>query len=240
MALMNQEHVYREAPIGLCCFDTKLRFVYINECLATINGLSMDNHMGRTISEVLPDVAAEIEWQLRQVIETGEPILEGTVEAETPAQPGIKRVFQHDYSPVRADDGTVMGVSCVVQEITERNRAEEAFSKDLDADLLGVQRSLERIRQGIRHPTKKRPDIAARLATLTNREREVMDLLLEAKQAKQIASKLGIKPKTVEHHRSKILQKMHVESVVELLRLVLSFGKSAERVNATSPVDKQS
>ena len=233
-ALMNRERVFSEAPIGLCCFDTELRYVHVNQWLAVINGLSVDKHLGRTVREVFPNLAAGIEWQLRQVIETGEPILDGTVEAETLAQPGTKRVFQHNYSPLKADDGTVLGVSCVVNEITERKRAKEDFRKRLDADLLRVQRLLEQIRQDIGHRTKQGADIAARLATLTNREHEVMDLLVEAKQAKQIALKLGIKPKTVEHHRSKILKKMHVESAVELMRLVLSFGTTEEQVNATT------
>ncbi|MCH7779161.1 MAG: PAS domain-containing protein, partial [Gemmatimonadetes bacterium] len=100
--------IFREAPIGLCCLDTDLRFVQINDWMAAINGLSIEDHLGRTIGEVLPDVAAGIEAQFRRVLETGEPILEGTVEAETPARPGIRRTFQHNYYPLKSGDGTVV------------------------------------------------------------------------------------------------------------------------------------
>ena len=62
---------------------------------------------------------------------------------------------------------------------------------------------------------------AARYASLTPRERQVMKLLVAAKQTKQIARQLGIAPKTAEHHRSRILEKMQVTSTGELIRLML-------------------
>ena len=69
--------MFAQAPIGLCCFDRTLRFVYINDYLATINGISVEEHLGRSIRELIPDVAAGVEEQLRQVIETGESIIGG-------------------------------------------------------------------------------------------------------------------------------------------------------------------
>jgi PAS domain S-box-containing protein len=124
--------IYREAPIGLCYLDTDLRFLQINDWMAAINGLSVEDHLGRTIGEVLPDIAAGVEAQFRRVLETGEPILEGTVEAETPARPGIRKTFQHNYYPLKSGDGTVVGVSCVVQDITERKRAEKELENAHD------------------------------------------------------------------------------------------------------------
>ncbi len=118
---------YKSVPVGLCCLDLDLRYVHINEWLAAINGISVQEHLGRTIGEVLPDVAAGVESLLRQVIETGEPILDGTVESQTQAQPEIKRIFQHSYLPVKSDDDTIIGVTCAVQDITERKHAEAAL-----------------------------------------------------------------------------------------------------------------
>ncbi len=125
--LTDLKRIYQTAPIGLCYFDTKLRYVFINDWLAAINGMPVEEHLGRTVGEVLPDVAAGVESQLRHMIETGEPIVGGTVDAETPAHPGVIRNFEHNYYAIKSDDGAVVGVSCVVQEITERKRAEEAL-----------------------------------------------------------------------------------------------------------------
>ncbi len=114
------ERLYAAAPVGLCYFDKDLRFLYINEWLARINGLSVKAHLGKTIGEVLKDVATGVVPQLRHVLQTGEPIIEGTVEAETPAHPGESRHYMHNYYPDKGKDGTVVGVNCVVQDITER------------------------------------------------------------------------------------------------------------------------
>ena len=64
------KHVYRTAPIGLCLFDTELRYLHINEWLAAINGLSVEAHLGRTISEVIPHVSRGVASLLRGVMET--------------------------------------------------------------------------------------------------------------------------------------------------------------------------
>jgi FixJ family two-component response regulator len=60
-----------------------------------------------------------------------------------------------------------------------------------------------------------------RLQTLTSREREVLDLALKGQSCKAIAQKLGISHRTVERHRSRLLEKLGVSSVTELLRLKL-------------------
>ena len=124
-AVRHLNRIYEETAIGLCYLDTDLRYIHINKWLAAINGLEVEKHLGRTIGEVLPDVAAGVESQLRHVIESGQALLRGTVEAETAAHPGAKRHYEHNYYPVRSDDGTVVGVSCSVQDITERRWAEK-------------------------------------------------------------------------------------------------------------------
>ncbi|MFT0532531.1 response regulator transcription factor [Castellaniella hirudinis] len=62
--------------------------------------------------------------------------------------------------------------------------------------------------------------VQARLASLSSREREVMDLMLEGKLNKVIADLMGISMRTVEVHRSHILAKMRVRTAVELARLL--------------------
>ena len=114
------ERQYAIAPVGLCYFNQDLRFLYINEWLARINGLPVEAHLGSKIDELLGDVAVGVVPQLRHVLQTGQPIINGKVEVETPAHPGEFRHYMHSYYPDKNMDGMVVGVSCVVQEITER------------------------------------------------------------------------------------------------------------------------
>lgn len=63
--------------------------------------------------------------------------------------------------------------------------------------------------------------VAQRLDSLTQREREVLALIVAGKLNKQIADELGISIKTVEVHRSRVMEKMGANSVAELVQLVL-------------------
>ena len=63
------------------------------------------------------------------------------------------------------------------------------------------------------------PASAAQLALLSAREREVMALALQGLPSKQIARQLSLSHRTVEHHRSRLLEKLGVASVAELMRL---------------------
>ena len=71
-------------------------------------------------------------------------------------------------------------------------------------------------------PDAQRRCTAARLATLTQREREVMDLVVQGRKNKQIAEDLGISVKTVEAHRARAMEKMDVSSVAELVHATLN------------------
>lgn len=64
-------------------------------------------------------------------------------------------------------------------------------------------------------------DVQARLATLTQRERQVMDLIIAGKLNKVIADELGISMRTVEVHRAHVFEKMAVKTAVELTRILV-------------------
>ncbi|MBN2577670.1 MAG: hypothetical protein JXB10_01670 [Pirellulales bacterium] len=84
--------------------------------------------------------------------------------------------------------------------------------------LSSIQEALDKHAQQQRTATRK-AELAARSAKFTSRQREVFELLVAGKRSKQIASQLGIGEKTVAKHRAIVLEKMGVESVVELIRL---------------------
>jgi PAS domain S-box-containing protein len=121
------ELIYQSAPVGLCYFDRDLRYVRINERLAEINGLPAAEHLGRTTREVLPEMAPQLEELLNRALETGEPLLNVEINGATPAKPGVPRHWIVQYVPQKDAAGQIIGINIVVEEITERKRAEEAL-----------------------------------------------------------------------------------------------------------------
>ncbi len=67
-------------------------------------------------------------------------------------------------------------------------------------------------------------ETAARIALLSRREREVLDRLIIGHQNKMIAYELGISPRTVEIHRSRVMAKMQAKSLPQLVRMALTAG----------------
>src|SRR5262245_33746304 len=78
------EAYYNTAPVGLCVLDVELRYVRINQRLAEINGLPVSAHLGRTIQEILPEIAEQAVPLLREVLESGEPMMDIEIAVESP------------------------------------------------------------------------------------------------------------------------------------------------------------
>lgn len=95
---------------------------------------------------------------------------------------------------------------------------EKPFSEQILLDR--IQEALEQQRRAREARTRRAASMAL-LATLTPREREVMQLIVAGKRNKVIAAELGITEKTVEVHRSRVMEKLQVESLAALVQLVL-------------------
>jgi two-component system response regulator FixJ len=95
------------------------------------------------------------------------------------------------------------------------------------------QRILDRIQDALaadRAMRAKASELAAfrqLLAQLTQREREVLDRMVEGETSKTIALELGISERTVEKHRESLMHKMGVRSLAQLIRRVVEYQKNA-------------
>jgi FixJ family two-component response regulator len=69
--------------------------------------------------------------------------------------------------------------------------------------------------------------IRARLASLTSREREVLNLMTRGKSNKIMAADLGISQRTVEIHRAHVMEKLAASSVAQAVRMVMDVGAAA-------------
>lgn len=158
--LVELDHIYQTVPVGLCVIDTEMRYVRINEQLAAINGRPASEHIGLTLRDVVPNIADQAESVYRQVFESGEPVLNVKMYGVTPSDPKTERYWLVNYHPLGDADGHVIGVSLVVQDITELQRAEEA-----------LQAAYEQMEDRVRKRTKELRNLATRLQSAREEER---------------------------------------------------------------------
>jgi len=88
-----------------------------------------------------------------------------------------------------------------------------------EALLESVERALQ---MRPRKATAKSSDALARLETLTDREREVLNLIVEGHTNKEVARILDISPRTVDIHRAHVMEKTQAKTLAELVRMTLS------------------
>jgi PAS domain S-box-containing protein len=124
-----------EAPIdeeeaGIAVVDGRMRYVEINEKLARINGIPVEEHIGKTIAEVVPTIAPVVEPVMRRILETGKPEFNIEVEGEVASEPGVIRKWTLSFVPLADnEDGKPRGVGALVLDVTnKRNKAGQVMS----------------------------------------------------------------------------------------------------------------
>ena len=140
------------APVGIGFWDRELRFVRVNDALAQLNRQSPEEHIGRTLAEVIPNLAPHLEPLYRRVLETGEPVVHEESTDEEIAGPGDARHWLSSYYPVRGDDGETSGIGGVIMEITGQRRADARLRLLAEAgELFSSSLEREEILQRIAH-----------------------------------------------------------------------------------------
>lgn len=141
------ENLYNTIPIGLCVFDTNLRFQRINEKLAEINGLPAGDHIGKTVDEIIPALGDKARSILRKILVTGKPQFRVHVTGKTPAQPDTERSWSEDWVPVRNDSGEIIAINVAVIETTSEKKAKER--------LINSERKLKIAKRELEHSQQK-------------------------------------------------------------------------------------
>jgi PAS domain S-box-containing protein len=119
------ETVLVTAPVGLAFWDRNFRYVRVNDFLASMNGRSVEEHLGKHIGEVIPSLAEQLTPVFEEILSSGQPVLDAEISGETSAVPGHFRHWRASYYPVRRPDGTIIGIGGVIAEVTEQRHAED-------------------------------------------------------------------------------------------------------------------
>lgn len=120
------EALYAQLPLGVCFLDTNLRFVRINDTLAAINKAPVSAHLHRHLREMLPAATADVVTPLYEsVLQSGEPIVNFEMTAASTSKGEPQRAWLIACSPVKAADGAMLGLQVIVQDISQRKRAEQ-------------------------------------------------------------------------------------------------------------------
>jgi PAS domain S-box-containing protein len=118
--------IYDTAPIGLACLSPDCRYLQINQRLTEICGISVEDHLGRTVKDCVPALAGAVEDIVRSIMETGQPVT-GIEVAGQRADQTDERFWVTYWHPLRSPSGEIVAVNVAAEEITERKRAEKAL-----------------------------------------------------------------------------------------------------------------
>src|SRR5208282_3475596 len=126
--------IYETAPIGLAFLSTDCRYLLINQHLTEICGISIADHIGRSVRETVPRVAEQVERIVQTILRSGDPITGVEVNGQRPDGSNGERVWITYWHPLKTRSGGVIGLNVAAEEITERKRVE--------ADLVASQERL--------------------------------------------------------------------------------------------------
>ncbi len=122
--LAQLQAVYDGAPVGLAFLDRDLRYKMMNRKLAQMNGRPMEEHIGRTVSQMIPEIFPMVEGYIRRAL-NGEAI--AGVEVTKPASgANAGQTILLSYEPARDEAGEVVGVSVAIVDLSPTRRAEAA------------------------------------------------------------------------------------------------------------------
>ena len=161
-----------------------------------------------------------------EFLETYDPSLLGCIVLDV-RMPGMSGLDLQEELIRRASDLPVLIITGY-GEVQDAVRALKAGAADYLQKPVSDQTLLDRIQDCLRvniRERKKHADqayIVSRMASLTRRQRQVMDLVVDGRSNKEIAQCLKISVKTVESHRGRVMQKMGVSTIADLARLTLS------------------
>ena len=119
--------IYDTAPVGLAFLSPDCRYLQINQRMTEICGISVADHIGRSVRETVPAVADQVENLIQTIVSTGRPITGVEVRGQRADKLNADHVWITHWYPLNSE-GRVVGVNVVSEDVTERKRAEAVLA----------------------------------------------------------------------------------------------------------------
>jgi DNA-binding CsgD family transcriptional regulator len=225
------EALFGSSVVGISVCDRELRYLSVSKSLARINGLPVEQHIGRTVKEILGPTAPAVESLLKYVFDTGQVVTDARITGQLPGRDRLGH-WLASYFPIKAKDGTVQKVGGVVMEISPQVELkclmESAIKVIQESTKVGFtpaagddQKALP-FTPSIDRETRNAPEGDDQ--GLSARETELVVLLANSKSNKEISVTMGITVKSVETYRHRLMLKLDVHSVAEIVKYALRHG----------------
>jgi PAS fold len=116
---------FNNSTVGFAIYDDELRYQALNPCLAAIHGMSLSAHLGRTLRDVLGEVALRVEPAIKHVMRTGRPLWNFEIAGALPNQKRPGR-WVDSLFPAKDPHGRVKQVGVVVMQVTPDTKLQQA------------------------------------------------------------------------------------------------------------------
>jgi PAS domain S-box-containing protein len=120
---------FSNASVGLAIIDKNLCFLRINAPFAQLNGLDSREQVGKPLKNVIADLSSQTEPIVREVVRTGEPVLNQEIKGRVPSTPGVTGWWLKSIFPISKEGDEVTQMGIVVQDISGLKRAETAVRR---------------------------------------------------------------------------------------------------------------
>jgi hypothetical protein len=154
---------FNNSTVGLAIYDDQLRYQALNPCLAAIHGMSLNSHLGRTMRDVLGEVALRLEPAIKHVLSTGRPLWNFEIAGSLPAKKTPGR-WVDSLFPAKDPNGRVKQVGVVVMPLSTDTKLRPAAYNETEvlrswkeiADYLGAcVKTVQRYEQEYKFPVRR-------------------------------------------------------------------------------------
>ena len=119
------ETLLLDAPVGMALIGPDFRYVHVNRALAAAHGLTPEEHIGRSVADIVPDLWPSLEPLFHRVL-AGDTVIDSDISEPASTAPGEPRRWLASYYPVHRE-GRVVGIGVAAHDVSALREAEDAL-----------------------------------------------------------------------------------------------------------------